>query len=278
MKSCKLQVACHTKMIITLVFILLSAAGFQPSAYCAESEIMEAEKAFLEGHYEKAINESGRLIDARSRQRDELYYLKGLSELKLNKFNDSRKTFETLLSKYPRSKRGLDARLGIGDAYFLEGRYNEAGKEYNTALSAFPKDKNISVVYQKLGECSKKIGTDDKTRVPVLSNLPMQAQAGGSAVESNFTSRTSFVPQEVPRGEQTSVITVQVGSFKNKRNAENMSQKLHRLGYESFVEIPTGAGDRLYRVKVGRLNSHQEAETLASRLKKSGYKVKICGN
>jgi tetratricopeptide (TPR) repeat protein len=273
MKGCKLQVAGHKK-IITLIFVILSGLGFQSSVYCAESEIITAQKAFLEGHYEKAIHESETLIDARSRQRDELYYLKGLSELKLNKFNDSRRTFETLLSKYPRSKRGLDARLGVGDAYFLEGRYNEAAKEYNTALSAFPKDKNISVVYQKLEECSKKTGAV----AAASSSLPIQAREGASAVESNFTSRTNFVPQEVPRGEQTSVITVQVGSFKNKRNAENMSQKLHRLGYESFVEIPTGAGDRLYRVKVGRLNSRQEAETLAGRLKKSGYKVKICGN
>lgn len=240
------------KRSLIFIFVLFSALSFQMPAYCAESEIVSAETAFLEGKYDKAIYEAKRLIDARSRNRDELYYIKGLSELKIGKFDDARQSFEDLLSKYQRSRRTFDAHVGIGDSYLLEGNRSEAVKRYKEVLIKFPNDKNICIVQQKIKEAE----TPDSVSTP----------------------KSSFMTPEIPRSEQGSAISVQVGSFKNKRNAEHMSQKLHSAGYESFVEIPTGPGDRLYRVKVGRLNSRQDAEALASRLRKSGYKVRICGD
>lgn len=260
------------KTIISMlfIFVLLSAIDHGLSVSYAESEIAGAEKLFLEGRYDKVITECGRLIDARSRQRDEVYYLKGLSELKTCKYGDAKRSFEDLIAKYPRSKRLADAYTGIGDSYFLEGRYDDAAKSYKDTIQKFPKDKNVCVLNDRLAECGKKSASSDDGKDEVCDN-----GKGDSA--TNFTPKSSFVPQEVPRGEESAAISVQVGSFKNKRNAQHMSQKLHRLGYESYVEIPVGSGDRLYRVKVGRLSSVKDAEELAARLKKSGYKSKVCG-
>jgi tetratricopeptide (TPR) repeat protein len=229
---------------------MLPVIGYLPMASCSESDVTQAEKFFLEGRYDKAIYESQALIDSRARHRDELYYIKGLSELKTAKYDDARQSFEELLLKYPGSKRALDAGVGMGDAYFLEARYNDASRHYKEALSKYPNDRNICIVNQKLAECYKKLRLEEDTKAYVK------------------TEAASCEPL------QSAQVSVQVGSFKSGKNADKLSQKLRRAGYDSFVDIPSG--DRLYRVKVGRFKSRQDAEAIAARLKKSGYSVKIC--
>src|SRR3989338_10663257 len=95
------------------IFILLfSAFIIQPSASCAEPAKATSayiEKLFLEGKYERVVNEAG-----------DLYYIKGLAHLKLNKFKDARESFKKVMSRAARSKDIFDAYIGIGDAYFLE--------------------------------------------------------------------------------------------------------------------------------------------------------------
>ncbi len=261
------------KILLAFIFIMLTTYNLPLTTSYAASEIAGVERLFLEGRYERVIDESGKLIDAHSRQRDELYYLRGLSQLKTDRFREARQSFEDLISKYPSSKRAFDAHVGIGDSYFLEGRYDEAAKNYNQTIADFPNDKNLSPVYRKIADCDKRTGPGGKAE-------EYQGEPAGerSGPETNIVTRSNFMPPEIPRSEQASSFSVQVGSFKNKRNAESLSAKLHKIGYESFVEIPTGAGDKLHRVKVGRFNSRQEAEEMASRLKESGYKVKICGD
>ncbi len=223
-----------------VVGILLWSYFSTTGIFCAENDIASAEKLFLEGRYERTADETERLIDARSRSRDELYYLKGLSELKLNRFRDARKSFGDIISRYPSSKMVFDAHLGIGDSYFLEGDTTSAAKIYNEMLEKFPNDRNISIVRQRIKNCH-------------ASGIP--------------DNKTQYVPDK---------LAVQVGSFKNKRNAEGLARKLVSEGYESYVDSPLGSADKLYRVKVGRTKSRDEAEVLAAKLKRAGYNTKIC--
>ncbi|MDD5136240.1 MAG: SPOR domain-containing protein, partial [Candidatus Omnitrophica bacterium] len=155
----------------------------------------------------------------------------------------------------PKSPRMFDAHIGLGDSYLLEGNVEEAVKIYNGTKERFPSDKNITVVDSRLNDCLKKTGFP--VRNPVILPPP--------------------VPQ--PQAEQAETegrISVQIGCFKNRRNADRLSGKLTRIGYESYVELPFASGDNLYRVKVGRLKSKEEAENLAAILKKEGYRTKVC--
>jgi len=70
--------------------------------------------------------------------------------------------------------------------------------------------------------------------------------------------------------------SVQVGSFKNKRNAEKLTRKLAARGYKSYISIPVLSKDKFYRVKVGNVSSRAEASNIASRLKSEGYNIKFC--
>lgn len=231
---------------IIIIFII---GLFGPASYAGD-EIAVLEKSFLEGKYEKAVLVAQDLIDSRSRQRYEVYYLKGLSEMKLNRFADARASFQDIIDKYPRTSRVFDARVGIGDSYLLEGKKDNAIRIYKEIMEKFPEDKNIAIVKSRL----------DK-----------------NAVNTEIAQEKTVVQaRDIPRGESGGFTSIQVGSFKNSRNAEKLSQKLSSQGFESFVEIPANSGDKLYRVKVGRLQSAQSAEALASRLRVKGYKTKIC--
>lgn len=237
------------RRVLTIIGIL--SLLFLPQAH-ADADISVVEKPFMEGRYERAEYEAQRLIDGRSRQRQEVYYLKGLSELKLNKFKEARQSFEAIISKYFNSNRVFDAYVGIGDSYLLEGDTGNAIKKYDEIKERFPSDKNIALVDSRLAESRQK--------APVVLS------------PANAENKTEPNPVETYKGN----ISVQVGSFKSERNATSLSAKLTARGYQSYVELPLAEGDKLYRVKVGRMKFRGEAENLAARLNRDGYKTKIC--
>ena len=239
-----------TSCKLLVVSFMLSITCLQISAYCDQSDMAVVEKSFLEGRYDRAAYDAGRLIDSGSRHKDELYYIKGLSELKLTEFTKARNSFNELLNKYPSSARVFDANIGVGDAYFLEGKYDIALKAYSDTLNKFPNDKNIAVLHDRIAECHKKLGVGETQNIEKTESRPTLLQESG--------------------------ISVQAGCFKGKNNADQLAEKLSKQGYESRVELPIDKGDKFYRVKVGHPGSKEEAGDLAMRLKKSGYSTKIC--
>ena len=270
---------------LILVVLLLSAFSFQLSASAETVDREYVEKLFLEEKYDRAAAEAGKLIDANSSKRDELYYLKGLSEMKTGKFAEARKDFEYLIERYSGSKRALDAHIGIGDAYLLEGNKTGAMRSYNAALEEFPDNKNIEVVKQRLERCRSKNPVDIDSSVPSepqndevkseFSDIKARINAARTTGEEvqNITPKTKSLPAPIKSG---GYFSVQVGSFKSRTNAQKLSYKLSRKGYEARVESPIDPGDKLYRVKVARLTYSREAEILELKLKREGYPTRIC--
>lgn len=281
----------RTQTVITiLVLPLVLGCGLwamscflSPNAW---ADITSAEKLFLEGRYEQTVSAADKLIERGARDKDELYYLKGLSQLKLKRFESARQSFKLLLSKYPRSNRIFDANVGIGDSYLLENNPGKAINIYDDMLSKFPNDRNVGVLYDRLTCSHKKMGNDTKVeeynaKLNAASPLSFEASSVESQVRhpaptgtrgpvSNFTAKTSA--SEASGGNNS----VQVGCFKNKKNAEKLRKKLSKERYDSYIELPGSSGDKLYRVKVGRLPTQEEAQSLANRLKRDGYSIKIC--
>ena len=245
-----------------------------------------AERLFLEGRYDSAIREADLLIDSKASRRDEIYYLKGLSELKSKRFKDARESFGMIISKYPGSKRVCDAYVAIGDSYFLEGNMDAAVKKYEEAVDSFPNDKNIGVIYYKLGCAYKQKGSSDKAsyyfeKVKSAAPLSFEARMISGSGQGNRAGVYSKATPENPVKHASAgngVYSVQVGSFKNSRNAERMVRELADSGYESYIEPPGGSGGKLYRVKAGKCGSKEDAEDLAAKLRKAGYSIKICSN
>lgn len=262
----------------SLVYVILFTILYllPPNAHALTGP-ERADELFLEGNYEKAMAEADKAIAADSGKRYELYYLKGLSALKLNKFAEARKNFEYIAEHYPRSSRALDAYTGIGDAYFLEGNTQGALRSYKTAVDAFGDDKNISVVKQRITDCMARLGQASgpgERAAPKPAEKPMR--------HVNFTPKNkSYAHIDTPaqgavKHDGSGQFSVQVGSFKSRSNACKLVSKLSSRHYEARIESPSAASDNLYRVKVGRTSSKEEAGKLAARLSREGYPTRVC--
>ncbi len=72
-------------------------------------------------------------------------------------------------------------------------------------------------------------------------------------------------PIDAPAG-----YSVQVGAFRQKREAEVKAQTLKSKGFDSRIEAPQNP-DQLYLLKVGNYDSRADAVAMQLRLKKSGF-------
>ncbi len=217
---------------------------------------------FLRGEYDRVVLEADRLIGMR-RAREEIWYLRSLSFLKLNRFDEARKGFEYILYRFPGGKRVFDSHLGIGDSFFLKGDIDKAIEKYKEILNRYNKDNNLGIVYFKLGNCYKNRGLSDKAtwcfkKVETLYPLTFEAKMLPSIAKAK------------------SYFTVQVGAFKNRRNAEKLVRRLSGQGYVARLYPESDSGGTFYKVRTGKTPSRHVVDDLASRLKRDGYKTKIC--
>ena len=231
---------------------------------------------FLSGEYAKAVSESDRLIASRASNIDNVYYLKGLALLKSARYKEARENFEKVITKFQRTKRGFDARLGIGDSYLLGGDAGAAIKIYEEMLGRYRDDKNVSLVYHRLGNCYKRLGSNAKAaeyfdKLKSASPLSFEAKTP-SALEI----KSGVILKDERQSPSGGYFSIQAGYFKDRANAERLSRKLSGKNYDTFVEKAIDAGQAYYRVKAGRYGSKDEAKKAAAALKKLGYSTKIC--
>lgn len=259
-----------TLLILTFALMLMPFSFSVSQAESERATIAQAERLFLTGNYEKVIYEADRLSSLRPAQKDELLFIKGLSQLKLDRFKDARESLGDIALQSPRSKHALDAYVAIGDSYFLEGDIDKALKTYQDVVNRYPDNKNISLIFYKIGNCFKEKGLDDRAsehfdKVKRLSPYSFESKM----IEGYNPSRISSV-------KMSDWFSVQVGSFKSRGNADRYADKLSKQGLDSFVEIPVSSGDQLYRVKIGKYRSKEEAKSAALKLNRLGHSPKIC--
>lgn len=269
--------------VILIIVSVFSFAGIAHARVTVEN-LAQVEELFMEGKYDRVVTESTRLIDQAAHGREELFYLKGLSQIQLTDYRGARNTFEYMIERYPRGKRPFDGYIGMGDAYFLEGKTPESITSYNNALSNYPDHKNSSIAYYKLGNAYQKLGNADKARdyynrVKNSSPLSFESKMIPDEVSAPKSFLSGFIrPKEEAssRQDMSDYYYVQAGYFKNKDNAYRLNDKLKTEGYESYISTQTKVGVIFYRVKVGRFKTKSEAEAMAGKLKSGGYKTKVC--
>jgi tetratricopeptide (TPR) repeat protein len=191
-----------------------------------------------------------------------------------------------MVGRYPKGKRAFDGYTGIGDAYFLEGKYNEAVVAYNDALKTFPDHKNSGVIYYKMGSAYQKLRINDKAsdyyrKARQIS--PMSFESNMAPKELPSTPRI-IIFEDQPKSVATPGVAdsgsgyyyVQAGYFRTKANAEKLNNKLKQKGYESSIAVQMKLGMDFYRVKVGHFKTKAEAEEVSKRMRKEGYLTKVC--
>lgn len=90
--------------------------------------------------------------------------------------------------------------------------------------------------------------------------------------EKNIQKAPSVKPEE--NTAETSICTVQVGAFKNSKDAETLKQRLESKGYKVYIKKSSlTKNTKLYKVRVGRFAAREDADVLDNKLKKEGLKA-----
>lgn len=246
--------------VLSVLFVLSVRPG-----YCLNLDKLKV--YFLRGDYKSAILEGERALanySTHPAHLDELYYILGLSYLKDDNYLRASDIFEIIIDEFKGSPLREDAKLGLGDTYFLRGDYDKAERYYQEILKANSRTKLKATLYYRLSQAGFKKGDTQRGKeyLDKLKNgFPLNLEARMSA-DLALLSDIYYA--------------VQVGAFAKSANARNLCDQLVRRGYDAYIEeIETDSSARMYRVKVGRLQSRPEAEVLERRLAAEGYPTKI---
>jgi tetratricopeptide (TPR) repeat protein len=221
---------------------------------------------FLKGDYKSAILEGEKVLAGATSTSglDELYYILGLSYLKDGNFLRASDIFEIILKEFKNSTFFEEARLGLGDTYFLRGDYDQAQGLYKELLDANPRTKLRAQAYYRLSQIGFKKGDTQQAKEyldKLKTDFPLNLE---TTLNRDLYSLSDIY------------YTVQVGAFSNRINAQNLSQKLIQKGYSAYVEEINAPDKTVYRVRVGKLRLRQEAQELENKLTQEGYPTKIC--
>lgn len=243
-------------------FLLLVSILLSPAFASGMSDI---ETAILEEDYPKAEKLCRDFIDGKPSKAESdsaLYYL-GLSQLRLSRYADSRKTFDLLVSGLPKSPLLDKAYLGYIDSLFLDEKYEDAIQVAKEFLFKNPQSEFLSLVYLKLARANLKLArwqeaTDYLKKI--INDFPHSSE--------NYAARQLL--------DERQYFTVQVGAFLEAARSQKLVSEITQRGeYAYVVETLDRQGRKFYRVRVGKLASLDEAQKLQSKLTALGYPAKI---
>jgi DedD protein len=107
--------------------------------------------------------------------------------------------------------------------------------------------------------------------------VPQQAMAGGGADSAPVAPRAAADAVETPVAPPTSgqAFAVQLGSFANRSNAENLLHQLKTQGFSIYMNAEGSGGSTRYRVRVGPFANRDAAERVVEKLKGLGHAATI---
>jgi len=247
------------KIILSIVLVMLTSNG-----YCLNIDKIKI--YFLNGDYKSTISEGEKVLtkySAHSPNLDELYYILGLSYLKDGNYLRASDIFEIILKEFKDSLFKDEAKLSLGDTYFLKGDFDLAQGYYGELINSNPRTELKASLYYRLSQTGFKIGDTqaakeylDKLRTEFPSSLEIKLNKDLYALTDIY-------------------YTVQVGSFANFTNARNLCDKLISKGYDAYLQEVDTNSTKTYRVRAGRLKLRPEATQLENKLSSEGYPTKI---
>jgi DNA-binding response OmpR family regulator len=143
------------------------------------------------------------------------------------------------------------------------------GKEAKKPVAARP----VPSLPQKPGQESplpeqKESTTREKPAAPSVVSPPQAATPSAPAAKE---------PAKKPAGK--AVYSVQVGAFKDEKNAEAVVRQFKEKGYEAFVQSIPRDKEMLHRVLIGKFENRKEAWKLAGEIgEKENLKAVVTGD
>jgi tetratricopeptide (TPR) repeat protein len=271
------------KKLCSGIAVLLLLAWMSPTRASGQAEPLKT--LFLKGDYQACAREGEQLLSARNSETDEVCYLTGLSCLKIGDYAGARRAFEVLVRDFRKSAFIDEAKVGIGDSWYLKGDWAKAVDRYEDFLRTRYSSKLKPGVYYRLYLCNVKRGKQENARQyqdKLKSEFPSSLEAvmhkdifpvEGAVVEQKISAAPA-ADDAVKSGR--TFYAVQVGAFSRKSNADRVCQKLTAGGYTAYVEpAPSRSAGMIFKVKIGKFDSYSDAKRVERKLAAQGYSTKI---
>ncbi len=233
------------------------------SAISAQN-IDEAIKLFNAFQFDKAKAIFEALVKEENNPRiAEVFYY--LARLTTNP-DSSIQYYRTIVNKYPHSRYAEVAHLEIAKIFIGRQDFKNALVTLNQLSKDYPnseiKDEALfwtGVVFIEMG--NKESGY--KTLQELISAYP----------KSIWTNRAkNLIPPTIPQKEY---YTVQVGSFRNKENAEKKLVELKMKGFDARIVEAVVMDKIYYRVWIGEFETMEQANSLAAKIDSLGIKGNV---
>ena len=179
----------------------------------------------------------------------------------------------------PRQPSKKEIQIGVASWYGgdFHGKKTSSGEVYNMyGMTAAHRTLPLGTyVIVKNLENNKSVELKVNDRGPFIKGRIIDLSYAAAKELDMVDSGIAMVRVEVTkRPEVTALLyTIQVGSFKEKRNALSLKHELDKKYKGIYVVAAIDSETEYYRVRLGNFNSRESAEETAQRLIKDGYNV-----
>ena len=167
----------------------------------------------------------------------------------------------------------LSRKCELAEKLYLQGSYRSAVYECESLFREYRKgDLKIEAAYiaglsylklENLPKAKKYFRyVLDKSKDPLLLS---EAQIGLDNVSK----------KEASSVDEPSLFSIQMGSFKDKKNANRLYKRFKRRRYTVRITKEKDGRVTIYKVKIGKFKSKEEAAKFAKKLNKEGYQTAI---
>lgn len=230
-------------------------------------DIDEAIKLFNSSQYERARDIFVQVAKDKNNPRiAEAYYY--LGRLSINP-DSALFYFNKVKTDYPQSRYADISYLEIAKSNIARKKYQNAIISLNELLRKYP-DTNLQDEIMFWLGISYMSSDKEKEGISILENLRKtypKSVWSERALTIIPLKDTPEVPQEY--------YTVQVGSYRNKSNAENYAEEIRKNGFSVQTVEALVKGNTYYRVWVGTLSTIEQAKAFSQELESLGIKGNV---
>jgi tetratricopeptide (TPR) repeat protein len=243
--------------------VLLLGCSLVSAGYASTTSDIEA--AIMNKNYEQARSLSSSMLKDKigPKERIQVEYYLGLSQLRLGQYTDAKNAFQVVMSAADSQDLYDKAALGSIESLYMAGDYQEALKRSDNLLRKSPQSSFLSLIYLKVARIHLKMTQWALAKdylQKILTEFPQSLEA---SIAKNLMEEKEF-------------FAVQVGAFLDQDKAVHLTEELKSNGqYAYIVETITSDNKKFYRVRVGQMSSLSDAQTLEAKLSQLGYPTLI---
>ncbi len=174
--------------------------------------------------------------------------------------------YQRIINNYPQSRYADASYLEIAKIRIAREDYKNALITLNELVRNYPNSELKEEILFWLGIVQVESGDKSngyKTLQELITTYPKSIWAGRAR---------NIIPQTQPAGEY---YTVQVGSYKNRQNADKRIQELRLKGYEGRIVEALVMENIYYRVWVGEFETAEQAKAFAAKLDSAGIRGNV---